>query len=194
MPRKRANHDELPVKERMGWREYFSSGLRRGIAQPPLKDMLVTHVDDATGMPTYQGVKINHIVTDGRGDDKEQFLVEVLYDAEYVQNFFYDLCQTLGFITNNTINPILWNAWFSPTEGKIYQYGATEGSRKQEQDDIARAKQMEAMIEGSTAEEWLAIIKEKRAAAIAALNSETPNNGNGVTDTVKPKAGAKAKS
>lgn len=194
MARPKKEQVELEIREQMGWREYYASGMKRGVSQAPSKEMLITHVDEQTGVPTYQGLKVLHVVSDGRGDDKDQYYVEVLYDADYVQNYLYSLFTQMGFITNNTINKLLWDNWFNPEKGKIQEYGATEGSRKQEAEDLAKAKDMAAMIEGTSVEDWLSIIKQKRAAAIAAQatgESKPENDGNGSAKGKKP-ATAKA--
>lgn len=192
MGRNKLDTSDLEVKESMHWREYFQSGMRRGIPTQPSKEMLVTHVDEATGVPTYQGLKIQHIVSDGRGDEKTQYLVEVLYDNEYIQDYLYSLLSYLGLISNNIINRTLWDKWLNPDSGKVWEYGQTEGSRKQDEEDRINAKTMAALVEGTTVEEWLETIRAKRLRAIEAQAKAETSNGTETANKSKTRASTKS--
>lgn len=168
----------LPVHRRISWREFYGSITRHKMYPVFQREMLLNHVG-ADGEIEYQGHIIEHVTNEGDKKNPSYLKYEVIYDAEFVAECLYEQFQNLGLISNQKVNLKLWDKWLNHESGVIANYAATEGVRKQEEEDRIRAQALVDTV-GETVEFWMDSFKrarEKNAVESSGVAATETSNG-----------------
>lgn len=179
----------LPRKGRMNWREYLVQADIRNYNFLPEPDssMLKVNIDDM-GDVSYEGMLTEQLMSEGKGDNKESWIVEVVWDKDYILWKVHDLFVKIGLVVNGQANEKRWDTFLNPVNGLIINYAATEGLRKQEEEDMQWAVSQVQRFPGTDIGDWLEMAKkarEKSSHSDSGNGTKTSDSGNGATKTTK---------